>query len=205
MNACCSRCGCSSVPSPSSVVISTPVRVPTGVTQDRIARPRASTVQAPHWPSPQPNLGPRRLRSSLSMYSSGVAGSVSTVCARPLTVSVMVAILTSVALRDAPNPRLEGTGQGRHRGVCVLVKRIPMHKDPTRRSSDLDDLLILRELRVDELDAEGHPAGLEERARPALRDRDGRLRSVLVGRDLVAQATKLLDRLERDEHRGGRL
>src|SRR5262249_56354052 len=104
----------------------------------------------PHWPSPQPNLGPRRLRSSLSMYSSGVAGSVSTVCARPLTVSVMVAILTSVALRDAPNPRLEGTGQGRHRGVRVLVKRIPMPKDRLRkreRGQLLDTLIGLRHVR----------------------------------------------------------
>src|SRR2546426_145886 len=99
MNACCSGCGCSSVPSPSSVVISTPVIVPAGVTQERIARPWASTVQAPHWPSPQPNLGPRRLRSSLSTYSSGVAGSTSTVCALPLTVSIMVAIVTSVSHR----------------------------------------------------------------------------------------------------------
>src|SRR5262245_18959650 len=150
MNACCSRCGCSSVPSSSSVVISTPVRVPTGVTQERIARPRASTVQEPHWPRPQPNLGPRRLRSSLSMYSSGEAGSVSTVCALPLTVSVMVAICTSVALHDAPNPRLEGTGQGRHRGGRVLVNRIPMPKDRLRkreRGQLLDTLIGLRHVR----------------------------------------------------------
>src|SRR5215831_18876565 len=133
MHACCSGCGGSSVPSPSSVVIATPVIVPTGVTQDRSARPWASTVQAPHWPSPQPNLGPRRARSSLSTYSSGVVGSTSTVCALPLTVSVMVAIVTSIALRDAPNPLLEGTGQGRHRGRRVLVKRIPMPKDRLRK------------------------------------------------------------------------
>src|SRR5262245_21493858 len=150
MNACCSGCGCWSVPSPSSVVISTPVIVPTGVTQDRIARPWASTVQAPHWPSPQPNLGPRRLRSSLSTYSSGIAGATSTVCALPLTVSVIVAIVTSVALRDAPNPRLEGTGQGRHRGGRVLVNRIPMPKDRLRkceRGQLLDTLRGLHHVR----------------------------------------------------------
>src|SRR5215831_7049736 len=133
MHACCSGCGGSSVPSPSSVVISTSVIVPTGVTQDRSVRPWASTVQAPHWPSPQPNLGPRRLRSSLSTYSSGVVGSVSTVCALPLTVSTMVAILTSVALHGAPNPLLEGTGQSRHHGGRVLVNRIPMPKDRLRK------------------------------------------------------------------------
>src|SRR2546430_10751312 len=145
-----SGCGCSSVPSPSSVVISTPVIVPAGVTQERIARPWASTVQAPHWPSPQPNLGPRRLRSSLSTYSSGVAGSTSTVCALPLTVSIMVAIVTSIALRDVPNPLLEGTGQGRHRRGRVLINRVPMPKDRLRkreRGQLLDTLIGLRHVR----------------------------------------------------------
>src|SRR2546430_15472837 len=128
-----SGCGCSSVPSPSSVVIATPVIVPTGVTQDRSVRPWASTVQAPHWPSPQPNLGPRKLRSSLSTYNSGVVGATSTVCAWPLTVSVSVAIVTSLALRKAPNPHLEGPGQGRHRSGRVLLKRVPMPKDRLRK------------------------------------------------------------------------
>ena len=30
----------------------------TGVTQERIACPSTMTVQAPHWPRPQPNFGP---------------------------------------------------------------------------------------------------------------------------------------------------
>src|SRR5262245_42937659 len=47
------------------------------------------TVQEPHCPRPHPNLGPRSARSSLSTYSSGVAGSTSTVCFSPLTVSVI--------------------------------------------------------------------------------------------------------------------
>src|SRR5262245_56578883 len=69
----------------------------------------------------------------LCTYRNGIAGSTYTVCALPLTVSVIVAIVTSVALRDAPNPLLEGTGQGRHRGGRVLVNRIPMPKDRLRK------------------------------------------------------------------------
>ena len=48
MNACWIGCGFSGVPSPSSVVISAPATVFTGVTHDRIAWPLAMTVQAPH-------------------------------------------------------------------------------------------------------------------------------------------------------------
>src|SRR5439155_12410801 len=67
--------------------------VPTGVTQERTARPRAMTVHAPHCPRPQPNFGPRSPRSSLSTYRRGVAGSTSTVSDRPLTWRAMELIL----------------------------------------------------------------------------------------------------------------
>src|SRR5947208_4763819 len=50
------------------------------------------TVQQPHWPSPQPNFGPRSSRSSLRIYSSGVAGSASRVFIRPFTFSVIMLI-----------------------------------------------------------------------------------------------------------------
>ena len=36
---------------------------PIGVTQERTARPPISTVQAPHWASPQPNFAPLSSRS----------------------------------------------------------------------------------------------------------------------------------------------
>jgi hypothetical protein len=67
MKACCSGCGFSSVPSPSSVVTSFPSIEPTGVTQERLAAPLTSTVQAPHCVMPQPYLAPfssRSLRST---------------------------------------------------------------------------------------------------------------------------------------------
>ena len=46
------------MPRPSSVVISAPFTVLTGVRQERTARPLTMAVQEPHWPSPQPNFGP---------------------------------------------------------------------------------------------------------------------------------------------------
>src|SRR5579872_7185938 len=50
----------------------------TGTLQERTALPSRITVHAPHWPSPQPNLGPCSSRSSRKTYKSGVVGSVST-------------------------------------------------------------------------------------------------------------------------------
>ncbi len=67
------------------MVISAPAAAWTGTEQERTASPFTMTVQAPHCPSPQPNFGPFSARSSVSTYSSGVAGSTSTVRAWPLT------------------------------------------------------------------------------------------------------------------------
>src|ERR1019366_8865918 len=44
---------------------------PTGVWQDRMGTPSTSTVQAPHCPSPHPNLVPVSPRSSRSTFKSG--------------------------------------------------------------------------------------------------------------------------------------
>ena len=45
------------------VVISALPSVPIGVTQERTGLPFTSTVQAPHWASPQPYLAPFSARS----------------------------------------------------------------------------------------------------------------------------------------------
>ena len=45
------------------VVTSWPVTARAGVTHERTARPATSTVQAPHWASPQPKCVPVRPRS----------------------------------------------------------------------------------------------------------------------------------------------
>ena len=93
MKAFCSGCGCSMVPMPASVVTSFCPTALTGVMQERIAWPFMMTVQAPHWPSPQPSLGPLSWRSSLSTYSSGVEGSTSTVWLRPSTFRLKMLIV----------------------------------------------------------------------------------------------------------------
>src|ERR1035441_3256768 len=53
------------------------------------ALPLISTVQARHWPSPQPYFVPVSCRSSRSTSSSGRCGSVETVRDCPLTVNVI--------------------------------------------------------------------------------------------------------------------
>ena len=72
---------------------------PAGLRHRRLARPGARpsicTVQAPHWPIPQPNLVPLKFRTSLSTQSKGMSAGTSTVEVFPLTFSVkgMVLIL----------------------------------------------------------------------------------------------------------------
>src|SRR5258706_1487951 len=51
----------------------------TGVMQDRISIPSASTEQQPHWPNPHPKRGPCSARSSVSTYKRGVSGATVTV------------------------------------------------------------------------------------------------------------------------------
>src|SRR5664279_4600084 len=63
---------------------------PTGVTQEATLLPFNSTVQARHWPSPQPYLVPVSFKSSRKTSSKGRCGSVVTVRDCPLTVKVMV-------------------------------------------------------------------------------------------------------------------
>ena len=55
---------------------------------DRVARPRRLTVQAPHWPMPQPNLVPFRFRTSRRAHNRGMSAGTSTVVAFPLTFKV---------------------------------------------------------------------------------------------------------------------
>ena len=77
-----------SADSPSSVVIGAFAAADTGVWQARTARPRRCTVQAPHWPMPQPNLVPFRFRTSRITHSRGISAGTSTVVDRPFTFKV---------------------------------------------------------------------------------------------------------------------
>src|SRR5437867_6189098 len=93
MNAACTGSGFSGEPNPSIVVIAYPSACFTDVMQERVALPSTSTVQAPHWPSPQPNFGPCSPSALRRMYSSGWPGSQeSTVMSLPLTWSLYAGI-----------------------------------------------------------------------------------------------------------------
>src|SRR6478736_8825170 len=72
---------------PSSVVISRPATPCAGITQARAATPSTCTVQAPHWPRPQPNLGPLSPRSLRSTCSSEASCDAVMSTLRPLTFS----------------------------------------------------------------------------------------------------------------------
>src|SRR5512135_1120351 len=96
MSACCTgcsaggfeRCFCLAyqVGRPSSVVTDFPLTAETGVIHERISTPFSNTEQEPHWPRPQPNLGPWRYISFVRTYSSGVSGVEVTVQGRSFTV-----------------------------------------------------------------------------------------------------------------------
>src|SRR5258708_5930724 len=97
MNARCSGSGAPSLARPSSVEMCASPTEATGMTHDRTGLPSIRTVHAPHWPRPQPNLGPFSARSFLSAYSSGVWPSQSTVAKLWFTRS-----LNTHHLRDVP-------------------------------------------------------------------------------------------------------
>src|SRR5258708_20510114 len=84
MKACCSGCSAGGgarfflsayhAARPSSVVTDLPTTAATGVTQERISTPSASTEQEPHSASPQPNFAPCKRNSFGSTYRRGVSG-----------------------------------------------------------------------------------------------------------------------------------
>src|SRR5271154_2129319 len=59
----------------------------TGGWQLRTALPFRCTVQAPHWPMPQPYLVPFSFKTSRITHNRGISAGTSTVLDRPLTVS----------------------------------------------------------------------------------------------------------------------
>jgi hypothetical protein len=79
-------------------------RLPTfeiGTWHDRVGTPARCTVQAPHWPMPQPYLVPTRPIVSRKTQSNGVSGSTSTSWDCPFTERATMLIL-SRAVADAP-------------------------------------------------------------------------------------------------------
>src|SRR4051812_11774817 len=64
------------------------------VMHDRVAFPSISTVQAPHWPSPQPYLVPVMSRSSRNTLSRLRSGSASILRRTPLTWSSVTLVMS---------------------------------------------------------------------------------------------------------------
>src|SRR5579871_1378171 len=127
IQACCSGCNLPFDASPSSVVTS-PLTEEVGMTHDRTAAPLMITVHAPHCPRPHPNLGPCRPRSLRRTYSSGVAGSTSTVWDPPFTFSVILLIHPSLYLAS-------GFGQDYQPGRMPLATMVPRPFDPSQQNS----------------------------------------------------------------------
>src|SRR5262245_21461902 len=141
MNAACTRCSACGVPSPSMVVIALPAARLIGVWHDRTALPSIRTVQAPHWPSPQPNFVPWRSNWSRSTYSSGCAGSQeSALTARPFRRNGNVAMR---GLYDDPM-RIVVLGAGAIGSVYG-----------TRLSAAHDVMLVARAAQADAINRDG--------------------------------------------------
>src|ERR1017187_9240216 len=76
------------------VVIACFAAAPTGVMHDRWGNPSISTVQAPHWPSPQPYLLPTRSSPSRNTQSKLTLSSTSTEYLVPLLWSSVILDIT---------------------------------------------------------------------------------------------------------------
>src|SRR4029453_17636218 len=95
MKACCSGCSAGACASllrsayqaarPSRVVSDLSATAATGVTQERISTPSASTEQEPHCASPQPKRGPCRRSSLVRTERGGVSGLALPGPSRPFT------------------------------------------------------------------------------------------------------------------------
>src|SRR5438876_11182726 len=94
-----------------------PAAVPTGVMQERVARPAISTVQAPHWPSPHPYLQPVRSRSSRRTLSRLRSASADTDRFEPFTWSSLIVAIAP------PQPDVIGGIIGVNPGGAALSRR----------------------------------------------------------------------------------
>src|ERR1019366_6388935 len=84
MKARCSGCGCSTLPSPSMVVMSLPAMDHSGVSHAATARSSTMTLQAPHSLAPHPKCGPVMPSCPRRISSSERSGSASISVSTPL-------------------------------------------------------------------------------------------------------------------------
>src|ERR1051325_2184108 len=93
---------------------------------DAMLLPFSNTVQARHWPSPQPYFVPVNSRSSRSTSSSGRSGSVATVRRLPLTVKWMVAVIEPRAMSSVADIQFL-FGIGRDRRDLGLIRSVDLY------------------------------------------------------------------------------
>ena len=94
----------------------------TGIWHERRGTPLNRTVQAPHWPSPQPYLVPIRPSSSRSAVRSGVSGSQWTVCRLPLissSIGFAIILRSACGIPQAGSP----SATSYHRGISGTNRR----------------------------------------------------------------------------------
>src|SRR2546426_574364 len=115
-----------SADSPSIVVMGVPTARPTGSEHDRTASPLTSTVQAPHWPIPQPYFVPVNPIESRRTHSSGVSGSTSTAYWMLLTRSVN-AISPLLALLGLRLVRFQSLEIGNHIFALDAARNFQIH------------------------------------------------------------------------------
>src|ERR1700674_6074149 len=147
MNAVCRKWGCSTLPKPSSVVMLRFCAAVTGTLHDRTVFPSMITVHAPHWPRPQPNLGPCSPRSSRKTYKSGVLGSMSTTRDWLFTRSEIRAMASFLS----PGERRAGSRSGSDHLDSSVVRYYTPHR-PGRECSNevLCCARTLEKLRIEE-------------------------------------------------------
>src|ERR1051326_5119863 len=99
MKASCTGCNLSPLARPSMVRMDFLSASPAGVTQEATLFPSSKTVQARHWPSPQPYFAPVSWNSSRNKSSNGRSGSVLTVRDCPLTVKEIFEVINDAGIR----------------------------------------------------------------------------------------------------------
>ena len=99
------------------VTIFCPATDSAGVRQERVALPRTKTVQAPHWPSPQPYLVPVRPSRLRRTESKGSSDAHSVLCSAPFTIRVMDGMLDAVNSNFPPDYSNSGALPGTSKGT----------------------------------------------------------------------------------------
>lgn len=87
------------------------------VRQERVALPRTKTVQAPHWPSPQPYLVPVRPNRLRRTDSKDSPDAHSALCSAPLTIRLIDCMLDTVDSNFPPDYSTSGALPGTSRGT----------------------------------------------------------------------------------------